>query len=92
MPGTVTHNEAQSRYELEIEGSVAYSSYVREEDKLVIVHTVTPPALRGRGIASRLVKEMLADVRRQGLKIVPRCSFIVDYFERHPEERDVLAD
>jgi predicted GNAT family acetyltransferase len=35
---------------------------------------------------------MLADARARGLKIVPLCSYIVDYFNRHPEERDVLAD
>ncbi len=91
MSGDVRHNEAQSRYEIELEGGTAFSQYVRRGDALAIVHTVTPPALRGQGIASRLVREMLADVRRQGLKIDPQCSFIVAYFADHPEERDLLA-
>ena len=92
MPEDVRHNAEQSRYEIVLPGGTVFSQYVRHGDVLAIVHTVTPPALQGRGLASRLVREMLADIRRQGLKVTPRCSFIVDYFERHPEERDVLAD
>ncbi len=87
----VRHNEAQARYEIALEGGTAYSSYVRRGDILAIVHTVTPPALRGQGIASRLVKGMLEDVRAKGLKVDPQCSFIVSYFQDHPEAQDLLA-
>jgi len=87
----VRHNAAQNRYELEVEGGLVFCDYVRKGDRLLITHTETPPALQGRGLAGDLVRGMLADVRAQGLKIVPLCSYIVAYFERHPEERDVLA-
>ena len=89
MTGEVRHNVEKSRYEIEQDGAVVYSQYVRSGDVLAIVHTYTPPTLRGQGLASRLVGEMLVDVRRQGLKIDPQCSFIVDYFERHPEVNDL---
>ncbi len=91
MPGDVTNNVEKSRYEIEVDGGLTYSQYVRTGDTLAIVHTYTPPALRGRGIAGHLVKEMLADVRRQGLKIDPQCSYITSYFANHPEEHDLLA-
>lgn len=91
MTGEVRHNEAQSRYEIELPGGTAFSQYVRRGDVLAIVHTVTPPALRGQGIAGRLVTEMLADIRAKGLKIDPQCSFIVTYFADHPEVHDLLA-
>jgi len=91
MSGEMKHNVEKSRYEIEVDGALTYSQYVRTGDTLAIIHTWTPPALRGRGIAGRLVRDMLADIRRQGLKVDPQCSFIVDYFDRHPEERDLIA-
>ena len=87
----VIHNEAASRYELTEDGATAFASYVREGDVMVFDHTVTPPEFRGRGIASRVVKAALADVRARGLRIVPACSFVADYVTRHPEVGDVVV-
>lgn len=91
MTTQVRHLPEQSRYELALDGGTAYATYHRQGDIAVIDHTVTPPELRGQGIAGRLVKGMLADMRAQGLKVVPACSFVAVYFRRHPEERDLLA-
>lgn len=92
MPDEVRHDPDAGRYELMIDGGTVYATYRRVGDTLVVTHTVTPPALRGRGLASRLVGGMLADARRLGLRIVPQCWFVADYFDRHPEVRDLLAD
>ncbi|MBN8817759.1 MAG: N-acetyltransferase [Sphingomonas sp.] len=92
MTGDVRHNAAQSRYELEVPGGLVFSAYRRQGDKLLIVHTETPPALQGQGLAGKVVRAMIEDVRAQGLKIVPLCSYIVDYVARHPEVRDIVAE
>jgi uncharacterized protein len=55
-------------------------------------HTYTPPELRGRGIAGQLVQAMVADAREQGFRIVPRCPYVADWFDRHPEETDLRAE
>ncbi|MBT2187958.1 GNAT family N-acetyltransferase [Sphingobium nicotianae] len=91
MSGNIRHNEALHRYELEVDGGLVFADYRPQGDKLLIVHTETPPALQGRGLAGQLVKGMLADIRARGLKIVPQCSYIVAYLQRHPEERDLVA-
>ncbi|MBN8986447.1 MAG: N-acetyltransferase, partial [Rhizobiales bacterium] len=57
----------------------------------IITHTETPRALRGRGIASELIKGALGLIRADGRKVVAGCSFVVDYLERHPEEADVAS-
>ena len=88
----VRDNAEKQRYELEVEGSMVLADYIRQGEKLLITHTETPPALQGRGLAGQLVKGMLADVRARGLKVVPLCSYVAAYFQRHPEERDLLAD
>lgn len=92
MSDEVLHDAERSRYELARDGAVAFAEYERHGDLIIATHTLTPPTLRGQGLASRLINTMLADARIQGLKVVPQCSFVADYFHRHPEEQDLRAD
>lgn len=89
--GEVVDNRARDRFELESEGHVAVAIYEREPGRITFTHTIVPPALEGRGIGSRLVKEALAAARAEGLKVVPICPFVKAYIDRHPEEQDLLA-
>ena len=87
----MVRNEPKTRYELWVgDGRVATIRYRSEPDAMVLVHTRTYPAFEGRGFGSRLVRDALADIRSQGLKVVPECEFARGYIERHPEEQDLL--
>ena len=88
MTPTVRDNKAQSRFELEVEGAVAFANYRLAQGTVIITHTETPRALRGRGIASALVKGALELIRADGLKVVAGCSFVADYLRKHPESSD----
>ena len=87
----VRDNKAQSRFELDVEGSVAFANYRVTPSAVIITHTETPRALRGRGIASELVKGALDLIRADGRKVVAGCSFVVDYLQKHPEVADLEA-
>lgn len=87
----VYDNKVLSRFELEVEGGVAFANYRRAPGIVVITHTETPRELRGRGIASALVKGALALIRTEGLKVVAGCGFVADYLDKHPEEADRMA-
>ncbi|MGB3044713.1 MAG: GNAT family N-acetyltransferase [Xanthobacteraceae bacterium] len=87
----VRDNTALNRYELDIDSAVAFANYRRTATADIITHTETPHALRGRGIASELIKGALGLIRADGRKVVAGCSFVVDYLERHPEEADVAS-
>jgi predicted GNAT family acetyltransferase len=52
---------------------------------------VVPAAIGGRGIAGRLVRAALEHARAAGLKVVPRCSYVADYLDKHPEYADLRA-
>jgi predicted GNAT family acetyltransferase len=86
---TVRDNKSAGRFELDVDGRIAFANYRLAGDRVVITHTETPPALRGRGIASVLVKGALGLIRADGHKVVAGCSFVVDYLDRHPEHADI---
>ena len=87
----VRDNKAKSRFELDVEGALAFANYRLTPQAVVITHTETPAALRGRGIASELVKGALGLIRADGHKVIGACGFVVDYLRKHPEEADLLA-
>jgi hypothetical protein len=82
------------RYVAKIEGfpGEAELSFSRPDPSIVSAdHTGTPVALRGQGIATALVEQLVADARREGFRIRPICSFVAAQFDRHPEWSDLRA-
>jgi uncharacterized protein len=91
MPATVRNNPARTRYELEVDGHLAVAVYTLAPGVITFVHTEVPKDLGGRGVGTTLARGALEDVRRQGLKVVVRCSFIKAFMAKHPEFNDLLA-
>ena len=87
----VRDNAAESRFELAIGPDNAFASYRRLPGRVVITHTETPRALRGRGIASQLVKGSLDLIRADGDKVVAGCGFVADYLEQHQDYADLVG-
>jgi hypothetical protein len=87
----VRDNKALHRFELDAGGEVAFANYRLTPQAVIITHTETPRALRGRGIASELVKGALEMIRADGRKVIGACGFVVDYLDKHPEYRDLAA-
>ena len=48
--------------------------------------------LLGTSHARPCIAAALADIRRQGLKVVPQCSFVAVYIKRHPEWSDMVSE
>ena len=85
LQGAVRDNRDLRRFELVAEGGVVFADYRATPEALIITHTETPWALRGRGLASQLIQGALEQIRQRGLKVVPACSFVADYIDMHPE-------
>jgi uncharacterized protein len=86
----VRNNTAQQRFELDVEGDTAVAYYRLEPGTITFTHTEVPPALGGRGIASRLIRGALESARAQRLKVVARCPFVSAYLGKHPEFNDLI--
>lgn len=87
----VRDNSEERRYELPIDSKhAAFVEYRLMDDVIIFTHAETPPQFEGRGFGSMLAKGALDAVRDRGLKVIPHCSFIAAYIQRHPEYRDLL--
>jgi predicted GNAT family acetyltransferase len=98
MEPNVRENPAEQRFEMENpdgapreDGDLAIVSYERDGDVVTLTHTFVPEALRGRGIAGKLIKASLDSLREQGLQVVPQCPTVVGYMKGHPETQDLLT-
>ncbi|MEN9715631.1 MAG: hypothetical protein RJA35_1098 [Actinomycetota bacterium] len=94
MEPTVVHNSDLRRYEIWLDGEkVGLADYSVMPGEIHFVHTEVDPAHQGKNLAAILMREALADVRATGkAKVVPVCSYVVRYMERHPETQDLLLN
>ena len=93
---TITHSESKSRgrYEARVEGregsgELTYSRL--SPTKIIADHTGVDDSLRGTGVARALIERLVADARRDGIRIVPQCSYVLAQFQRNPDWSDVMA-
>lgn len=91
MTRPLVPNSAHARFELDVDGHVAFANYRMTDGVVTITHTEVPSALRERGVGSRLVLALLEQARSEGLKVRPLCSFARFVMAQHPEFRDLLA-
>lgn len=91
---TVVQNAELRRYEAWVDGALAgFAEYrARGADTVVFTHTEVDDAFEGKGVASRLIRYALDDVRDQGRSVVARCPFVAAYIREHPAYADLLAD
>jgi uncharacterized protein len=76
----ITDNARESRYEGRIDGElVGFCDYRLEGEELILPHTETLPAHRGRGVADVIVGFVLKDAAERGLKVIPRCWFVEEF-------------
>ncbi len=90
-PENVIRNDDRNRYELSVDGKVAYSEYNRLANAIMFTHTEVPESLEGRGIGSALARGALDDVRAQGKQVIPLCPFIAAFIRRHPEYLEIVS-
>ena len=89
----LSDNRAASRYELPTELGLGFIDYRLDEaaGRIVLIHAEVPASAKGRGLGRQLVDAALDDIRRRGLKVVPRCGFVAAVMQRDPAWHDLLA-
>ncbi|HWA28189.1 MAG TPA: GNAT family N-acetyltransferase [Lacunisphaera sp.] len=85
----VQHNPGANRYEAVVDGHLSVCEYVLDGSRMIFTHTFVPPELRGRGVAEALVRAALAEARAARRQVVPACSYVAKFIERHQEFVDL---
>ena len=87
---TVQHNPIASRFEARVGTQLAVADYLLEEGQIIFTHTYVPTALRGHGIAEKLVRAALEFAQAEKRKVVPQCSYVEAFIQRHKEFQSLL--
>lgn len=83
----VRDNARAERYEAVRNGEiVGIVIYKRTRRRFELIHTVTDPEHRGEGVASVLVRTVLAEARAAELPVLVICPFVESWLQRHPEQ------
>ncbi len=79
--------EKERIYSLDESGRlIAEITFPAHDGDAVIDHTFTDPSLRGQGVADRLVRAAVKEIKARGLTPRATCSYAARWFERHPGE------
>jgi len=84
-------NEGKKRFEIEIEGNVAFINFSKFGSQIALTHTETDPKLAGSGAANALVEKTLQYVESQQFKLLPFCPFVFTFIRRHPEWKRIVS-
>jgi predicted GNAT family acetyltransferase len=89
----ITLDEDAGRFEVPVEDNKAVLKFRKVDDRtLDYVSTVVPPEARGRGIAGKLVRHALDWARDGGYEVIPTCSYVQSWIERHEDYQDLVAE
>ncbi|SDS19865.1 GNAT family N-acetyltransferase [Agrococcus carbonis] len=83
----------RGRYEAHIGDHLAgVLSYVDDADgNRVLQHTVVGDAFGGHGVGSELAKFAMRQATDAGHRIVPQCTFVQSWLQKHPEHQALVA-
>jgi hypothetical protein len=81
---TVIDNTSEQRFEITAEDALAYLAYHRDAERLVLVHTFVPDAMRRRGIGGQLVATAVETAIASNLTVVPECPFVRAWLVANP--------
>jgi predicted GNAT family acetyltransferase len=64
----------------------------RDAKRIDVDHVFVDESLRGQGIAGRMMERICDYARANGLMIVAKCPYAIDWFKKHPERQDVVVN
>lgn len=88
---TVADNPGATRFEL-LDGDrvLGWVDYRPAGANLIIAHTEIEAGHDGQGLGTRLVRDMLDQLRAAGRTVIPLCPFTAAFIRRHPDYADLV--
>lgn len=69
---------------------VGFISWSLDQGVMFLEHTFVDESQRGKGLAAVLMDEAVKVAKQENYKIRPVCSYSSVWFEKHPEEKELL--
>ncbi|WP_349898364.1 GNAT family N-acetyltransferase [Parafrigoribacterium soli] len=93
MQKDFTHEPDAHRYVLRVDGELtAVVDYTINGNAISFTRTYTSPGKRGRGHAAEIVAFAADDVEANtGMRIVPMCWYVAQWFDKHSERAALLT-
>jgi predicted GNAT family acetyltransferase len=90
----VVHSPESERYEIHVDGKLAgfTEAHPRGNGVVLFSHTEVDDAYEGQGLASKLVRGALDDVRSRGERIEVTCSYIKNWLTKHEDYADLVEE
>lgn len=85
----VIHDTNNSSFVIKIDNASSYVAYSLDDKIMELYTTYTPPQLRGKGLAEKVVKAVLEYAKENNFKVIPTCSYVRVFIERHPEYKSL---
>lgn len=85
-------NQDNLRFELEVDGYIAFIEYEEADNIIKLIHTESPEALAGRGAATALIEKTLVYLEENKYQLVPLCPLVFAYVKRHPEWKRLVPN
>ncbi|WP_114765507.1 GNAT family N-acetyltransferase [Vibrio rhodolitus] len=82
----VTFNQDANEFHVLLEGELsAVMKFERDGDVFIVTSTKVPESLQGKGYGKVMMESVLPVIESMGVKVLPKCSFVVSYLERNPQ-------
>jgi len=92
MDFEIKQDTGKNKFVSFVEGYEAVVEYTLKDNVIDLYRTFTPPELRGKGIAGKVVKYALEHAKENNLKVIPTCSYVKAYIERHENYKELLSE
>jgi predicted GNAT family acetyltransferase len=90
-PTRVEDRPERNRYEIVVDGQVAFLTYRRKDGHVLLAHTEVPESLRGQGLGQELARHALDEARNTGTHVVVKCPFVTAWLRHHKEYADIVV-
>ena len=69
-------NEKEHRFEIVVEGSIAFIDYKESHNQIALIHTEVPKEIGGKGVAAALVEKTMNYLEKHHNSVLPFCPYI----------------
>jgi len=88
---TLKKNEVKNRFELDVDGLIAFIDYKETNSTIALIHTEAPPELAGSGAASAVVEKTLEYIKESGKTVSPYCPYVFAFIKKNPEWKELVS-